>query len=39
MLLNYEIRKKDQKEHQDELLEALTMRGHGENKKWEKRER
>ena len=26
-LLNYEIRKKDQKEHRDELVEALTVRG------------
>ena len=34
---NYEIRKKDQREHLDELVEALTVRGHNQNKKWEKK--
>ena len=36
-LLNYEIRKKDKKEHRDESMEALTVRGRSQNKKWEKR--
>ena len=36
-LLNYEIRKKDQREHRDDSVEALTMRGRSQNKKWEKR--
>ena len=36
-LLNYEIRKKDQREHRDELVEALTVRGRSQNKKWETR--
>ena len=31
--LNYEIRKKDKREHQDELVEALTVRGRSQNKK------
>ena len=35
-LLNYEIRKKDKKEYRDELVEALIVRGHSQNKKWEK---
>ena len=35
-LLNYEIRKKDQTKHWDESVEALTMRGRSQNKKWEK---
>ena len=35
-LLNYVIRKKDKKEHWDESVEALTMRGRSQNKKWEK---
>ena len=35
-LLNYKIRKKDQREHRDRSLEALTMRGRSQNKKWEK---
>ena len=34
-LLNYEIRKKDQREHRDESVEALIVRG--QNKKWETR--
>ena len=38
-LLNYEIRKKYQREHQDESVEALTVRGCSQNKKWEKGER
>ena len=34
VLLNYEIRKKeDKKEHRDELMEALTVRGRSQNKK------
>ena len=36
-LLNYEIRKKDQRKHRDESVQALTVRGHSQNKKWEKR--
>ena len=32
-LLNYEIRKKDEKEHQDESMEAFTTRGLSQNKK------
>ena len=36
-LLNYEIRKKDKKEHWDESVEALIVRGRSQNKKWEKR--
>ena len=32
-LLNYEIWKKYQREHRDELVEALTMRGRSQNKK------
>ena len=36
-LLNYEIRKRSQTKHWDESIEALTMRGHSQNKKWEKR--
>ena len=36
-LLNYEIRKKDQREHQDESVEALIVRGRSQNKKWETR--
>ena len=36
-LWNYEIRKKDQREHCDELVEALAVRVHTQNKKWEKR--
>ena len=36
-LLNYVIiRKKDQRVHLDELVEALTVREHSPNKKWEK---
>ena len=34
-LLNYEIRKKDKREHQDESVQALTMRGRSQNN-WEK---
>ena len=36
-LLYYEIQKKDQREHQDESVEALTMRSRSQNKKWETR--
>ena len=36
-LLNYEIQKKDQRENQDESVEALIVRGHSQNKKWETR--
>ena len=36
-LLNYEIRKKNQREHRDESVEALTVRGRSQNKKWEKK--
>ena len=32
-LLNYEIWKKDKKKHQDESVEALTVRGRSQNKK------
>ena len=32
-LLNYEIRKKYQREHQYELVETLIVRGHSQNKK------
>ena len=32
-LLNYEIRKKDQREHRDKPIEALSVRGHCQNKK------
>ena len=35
-LLNYEIRKKDKKKHQDESVEALKVRGRSQNKKCEK---
>ena len=35
-LLNYEIRKKDQRENRDDSVEALTVRGSSQNKKWEK---
>ena len=34
-LLNYEIQKKDQREHRDESIEALIVRGRNQNKKWE----
>ena len=37
VLLNYGIRKKDQREHQDVSVEALTVRGRNQNKKWEKK--
>ena len=34
-LLNYEIWKKDQREHyQDESVEALIVRGRSQNMKW-----
>ena len=36
-MLNYEIQKKDQREHWDESVEALTVRGRSQNKKWETR--
>ena len=36
-LLNYEIKKKDKKEHRDESVEALTVRGRSQNMKWETR--
>ena len=36
-LLNYEIWKKYQREHHDESVEALTVRGRSQNKKWETR--
>ena len=36
-LLNYEIRKKYQREHRDESVEALTVRERSQNKKWEKK--
>ena len=36
-MLSYEIRKKYQRKHRDESLEALIVRGHSQNKKWEKR--
>ena len=32
-LLNYEIQKKNQREHQDELVEALTVRRRSQNHK------
>ena len=35
-LLNYEIQKKDQRERRDESVEALIVREHSQNKKWEK---
>ena len=35
-LLNNEIQKKDKKKHWDESVEALTVRGHSQNKKWKK---
>ena len=35
--LNYEIRKKDQRERRDESVEALTVKGCSQNKKWETR--
>ena len=34
--MNYEIRKKDQKDHRDESVEALIVRGRSQNKKCEK---
>ena len=37
VMLNYEIWKKDQREHRDESVEALIVRGHNQNKKWETR--
>ena len=36
-LLNYEIRKKYQREHRDESVEALIARERSQNMKWEKR--
>ena len=36
-LLNYEIQKKDKKEHRDTSVEALRVRGRSQNKKLEKR--
>ena len=36
-LLDYEIQKKYKREHQNESIEALTVRGRGQNKKWETR--
>ena len=38
-LLNYEIRKKDQKENRDESAEALTVRGRSKSRKQERRGR
>ena len=38
-LLNYEIWKEDQREHRDESVEALILRGRSQKKKWEKRGR
>ena len=37
VLLNYEIQKKDKKEHRDKSMVALTVRRHSQNKKWEKK--
>ena len=34
-LLNYEIQNKDEREHRDESVEALIVRGRSQNKKWE----
>ena len=39
VLLNYEIQKKDKKEHQDKSMEALTVRRRSQNKKWEKKQK
>ena len=36
-MLNYEIQKEDHRKHQDESVEALTVRGRSKNEKWEKR--
>ena len=36
-LLNYEIWKKDRRKHLDESVEALTVRGRNQNKKWKKK--
>ena len=36
-LLDYEIWKKYKREHQNESIEAFTVRGHSQNKKWETR--
>ena len=39
-MLNYEIWNKDKKKkHRDESVEAMIMRGHSQNKKWERKEK